>query len=125
MINAGTYTITATAGNVSTTATYTINKAELTVKFNEDKTVSVTFEDGTTDASTYVSFKYYQKVRKTGLFGISYTTYEEVSTKPTSGEYYVIVSAANENIKIKDALDIDLSIIGIDLRINGVLHKYN
>ena len=123
MINVGEYTITASVGNVSTTATYKINPAELTVEFNDDKTVSVTFEDGT-DASSYVTFKYIKVEWKKGLFGIQYPTYEEVATAPIDKEYYVTVSA-NENVTIAGAADIDLTWLIDDLRINGKIHKYN
>ena len=86
--------------------------------FNDDKTISVTFADGT-DASNYVTFKYY--IKKIYYF-IPY--YEEASTKPTSGEYYVTVSAT-DNVTIKDAADIDLTWLIDGLRINGKINKYN
>ena len=123
MINVGEYTITASVGTVSTTATYKINPAEITVAFNDDKTVSVTFEDGT-DASSYVTFKYIKVEWKKGLFGIQYPTYEEVATAPIDKEYYVTVSAT-ENVTIAGAADIDLTWLIDDLRINGKFHKYN
>ena len=123
MINVGEYTITASVGTVSTTATYKINPAELTVEFNDDKTVSVTFEDGT-DASSYVTFKYIKVEWKKGLFGIQYPTYEEVATAPIDKEYYVTVSAT-ENVTIAGAADIDLTWLIDGLRINGKFHKYN
>ena len=123
MINVGEYTITASVGTVSTTATYKINPAEITVAFNDDKTVSVTFEDGT-DASSYVTFKYIKVEWKKGLFGIQYPTYEEVATAPIDKEYYVTVSAT-ENVTIAGAADIDLTWLIDGLRINGKFHKYN
>ena len=123
MINVGEYTITASVGTVSTTATYKITPAELTVEFNDDKTVSVTFEDGT-DASSYVTFKYIKVEWKKGLFGIQYPTYEEVATAPVDKEYYVTVSAT-ENVTIAGAADIDLTWLIDGLRINGKFHKYN
>ena len=123
MINVGEYTITASVGTVSTTATYKINPAELTVEFNDDKTVSVTFEDGT-DASSYVTFKYIKVEWKKGLFGIQYPTYEEVATAPIDKEYYVTVSAT-ENVTIAGAADIDLTWLIDGLRNNGKFHKYN
>ena len=119
MVNVGKYTITATVdGKYTATATYEIEKAELDVVFNADKTISVTFADGT-DASNYVTFKYY--IKKMYYF-MPY--YEEASTKPTSGEYYVTVSAT-DNVTIKDAADIDLTWLIDGLRINGKINKYN
>lgn len=135
MINVGTYTITATAGNVSTTATYTINKAELTVKFNDDKTISVTFADGTTDASSYVDVRYYawgkKKVSVPTLWGTTYETEIPAIIEKSEEDidktklYYVTVSAANANVKIKDATDLDLTKYDLDIRVNGVFHQYN
>ena len=127
MINVGEYTITASVGNVSTTATYKINPAELTVAFNDDKTVSVTFEDGT-DASSYVTFKYYAWGKKQGsLFGrpIEVPAIVEVTQPPVDKEYYVTVSSANANVTIAGAADIDLTWLIDGLRINGKFHKYN
>lgn len=126
MINVGEYTITASVGTVSTTATYKINPAELTVEFNDDKTVSVTFEDGT-DASSYVTFKYYAWGKKQGsLFGrpIEVPAIVEVTQPPVDKEYYVTVSAT-ENVTIAGAADIDLTWLIEGLRINGKFHKYN
>ena len=125
MINVGEYTITATVdGKYTATATYKINPAELTVVFNDDKTVSVTFEDGT-DASSYVTFKYYYGVWKKGKYGIPYYAIEESSTVPNVKEYYVTVSSANTNVTIAGAADIDLTWLIDGLRINGKFHKYN
>lgn len=126
MINVGEYTITASVGTVSTTATYKINPAELTVEFNDDKTVSVTFEDGT-DASSYVAFKYYAWGKKqSSLFGrpIEVPAIVEVTQPPVDKEYYVTVSAT-ENVTIAGAADIDLTWLIEGLRINGKFHKYN
>ena len=123
MINVGEYTITASVGNVSSTATYKINPAEITVAFNDDKTISVTFEDGT-DASNYVEFEYI-KVEWKKVFGISYPTYEKVLTAPVDKEYYVTVSSASANVTIAGAADIDLTWLIDGLRINGKFHKYN
>ena len=126
MINVGTYTITATANGKTATATYEIEKAELDVVFNDDKTISVTFADGT-DASNYVTIKYYAWGKKQGsLFGrpIEYDAIVEVSEAPTNKMYYVTVSAT-DNVKIKDAADIDLTRLIDGLRINGKYHIYN
>ena len=126
MINVGEYTITASVGTVSTTATYKINPAELKVEFNNDKTVSVTFEDGT-DASSYVTFKYYAWGKKqSSLFGrpIEVPAIVEVTQPPVDKEYYVTVSAT-ENVTIAGATDIDLTGLIAGLRINGKYHKYN
>lgn len=121
MINVGEYTITATVGNVKATATYEITKGEVEVTFDDKtKTTSVKFADGT-DASSHVTFKYYAWVKNPGKF---FPTISEVTTPPANKSYYVIVTAT-DNVTIKNSLDIDLSNIGIDLRINGVLHQYN
>ena len=127
MVNVGKYTITATVdGKYTATATYEIVKAEVNVVFNDDKTVSVTFEDGT-DASSYVTFKYYAWGKKqSSLFGrpIEVPAIVEVTQPPVDKEYYVTVSAT-ENVTIAGATDIDLTGLIAGLRINGKYHKYN
>lgn len=127
MVNVGKYTITATVdGKYTATATYEIVKAEVNVVFNDDKTVSVTFEDGN-DASDYVTFKYYAWGKKqSSLFGrpIEVPAIVEVTQPPVDKEYYVTVSA-NENVTIAGAADIDLTRLIDGLRINGKYHKYN
>ena len=134
MINVGDYTITAKVGNITTTAIYTITKAELEVTFGEN--VEVKFANGK-DASDYVEIKYYawgtkkvQQVIGEGKWweytiDIDLPVIVEVTEIPVGKEYYVTVAAANENVKIKGAVDIDLSDLGLDIRLNGKLNKYN
>lgn len=151
MKDAGTYTITATAGNVSTTATYTINKAVIKVDLTQlpekvtlnqtldslkTKITTTHFEGENVEIldckmyrTTTVSFIPTEFVGTTVVDKVTETTKGWLGKQITYNRTYTIYvglkDGYDKNYTIEGSTNIDLTEYNIDFKINGVSKTLN
>jgi len=149
MKDAGTYTITATVGNVSTTAKYIINKAVIKVDLTqlpekvtlnqtldslETKITTTHFESEDVDILSYSMYRSGLSLgelipRKTNTVDKVTETTKGLFGEKTTYRFYTIYvglkDGYDKNYIIEGAINIDLTDQGVDFKINGVSKTLN
>ncbi len=151
MIGAGTYTITATAGNVSTTATYTINKAVIKVDLTQlpekvtlnqtldslqSKITTTHFEGENVDILSYSMYRTgsvlveFVPTKTDKVDKVTETTKHWLTQKETTvNRYYTIYvglkDGYDKNYIIEGSTNIDFTEYGINFKINGISKTLN